>query len=337
MRPIKPALTILIALAGITNFGGLVYHQLTGKNPEITAEARRSGGRSGGGSFGRSSGSSSRSRSTGSSGGGSFNRSSSPSYNNSPGNTLIYVPGGGYSSGSGYNSDAYLMPLFMALVLIFVAAGAFWLVYQMIRAGGKALQQVPGLGNELDNEQVSIHVLQVALYAQAREVQQRLNQISLELDTESPEDLYTLFQETALALLRTPENWAYVWANVQKSNRTNAPGLFNQLSVQERTKFSHESLVNMAGRIRKMSPSLPDPSAAPAAYIVVTMLIGTAHDRPLFEQVRTHEQLTETLNKLVNMPPDFLLTYEVLWTPQDEADSLSSDEMLTEYANMIQI
>lgn len=349
MGIVKPALSILIILTGSTNLAELTHYQLTGRNLEPIAEARRSGGRSGGGSFGgarsRSSGSSSGSRSTGRSSGGSFNRSSSPNYSrpSSGNNTLIYVPGGGsrYSSDSdydsSYDSSPFLMSLFIVFVFIGVAAGAFWLIYQMIRAGGKAIQQLPIIGNELENEQVSIHLLQVALYAQAREVQDRLNQISLQLDTDNPEDLYTLFQETALALLRTPENWAYVFASTDKSNRTKAPKLFNELSLKERSKFSHETLVNRSGRIRQMSPSPANSSDAPAAYIVVTMLIGTAHDRPMFEEVRTHEQLQQTLNQLVNMPAEYLLTYEVLWTPQDPNDSLSSDEMLAHYGNMVQI
>jgi uncharacterized membrane protein len=70
---------------------------------------------------------------------------------------------------------------------------------------------------------------------------------------------------------------------------------------------------------------------------VVTLLVGTAHDKPLFNQIRTTEELTEILEKLASLSSDHLMVFELLWSPQDARDSLTYDELLTEYTEMVQI
>ena len=59
----------------------------------------------------------------------------------------------------------------------------------------KKNQALLGLGNDT----FTISKLQVALLAQAREVQARLTELSLDVDTDTPEGLMTLMQEAAIA------------------------------------------------------------------------------------------------------------------------------------------
>jgi uncharacterized membrane protein len=49
------------------------------------------------------------------------------------------------------------------------------------------------------------------------------------------------------------------------------------------------------------------------------------------------ETLKEALEKVASVRPDYLMTFELLWSPQVEADSLTYDELLTEYTDMLQI
>jgi uncharacterized membrane protein len=70
---------------------------------------------------------------------------------------------------------------------------------------------------------------------------------------------------------------------------------------------------------------------------VVTLLVGTAHDRPLFTEIRTVEALQTALQNLAAIPSEYLLVFELIWTPQDETDSLTYDELLTQYTDMVQI
>ena len=70
---------------------------------------------------------------------------------------------------------------------------------------------------------------------------------------------------------------------------------------------------------------------------MVTLLLGTADDRALFAKVHSIEELQEILEKLASIRDDYLMKFELLWSPQVENDSLTYDELLTEYTDMIQI
>jgi uncharacterized membrane protein len=193
-------------------------------------------------------------------------------------------------------------------------------------------------GGELENNTVTVSKVQVALLAQARETQLELNRIGTQIDTSTSEGLQELLQESVLALLRTPENWSHALGSSQTVKSLEAAeALFNQLAIAERSKFSVETLTNVGGNKKRYQEFKPDPDKGPASYIVVTLLVGTAHDQPLFQQIRTTEELKDVLQKLASLPADYLLVFELLWTPQEETDSFTYEELLTEYADMMQI
>jgi uncharacterized membrane protein len=344
MQTIKfPTLTTsLLILVLVNTFGSSILNnfQRSSKNSleavfNDRAEARRSGGRTGGGSFRRSpSPSNSPTRSNSS--------PIQPSQPRQGGNTIIapiFIPGsgGGYNNNSGgYNSGSSSDGSgFVILMVLLGIGGLGFLVYRvlkMMNVGGSGI-----IGSELDNNKVTISKLQVGLLAEARAIQQELVEISLDADTDTPEGLVLLLQEAAIALLRTPENWVYVSASSQSTNRDQAENLFNSLSVAERTKFSAETFVNVKGRVRTNQNYKADPDQDPAAYIVVTLLVGTEYDKPLFDKVNTRETLQKALEKMAGVSADALSVFELLWTPQSESDALTSDEMLTEYTDMVSI
>lgn len=361
MRSIKPYLLLISSLSTLALSLGVpkIANFSSNFNHNFEAQARRSGGRSGGGSFRSSPPSRSSGSSSGSSGSSrtisptpnynqpSYNRNYDPNYGRSGGNTIIapIVPffGGNGGGGNNNNSSGYVQPnsrqdsgfgIFVIIFVLLLGGISIFLLYRLFQnmAGGS---EVIGGGNrEIDNNRVSIHKLQIALLSQAREVQSRLTEISSTTETDTPEGLHSLMQESVVALLRTPENWAYVLASAEVSDRTQAEGIFNQLSITERSKFSEETLVNVGGRMRKSNTAIALADKDPAAYIVVTLLIGTAHDQPLFKEVKTQADLTQALNKIASISEDYLLTFELLWTPQAETDSITYDEMLSEYTDM---
>lgn len=302
------------------------------------AYARSSGGRSGGGSFGsRSSSSSSGSRSRSSLGRSSGSGSSSSSY----GRSSRYRSGYIYSSSG---SSAALDPVGAAIAAIVVILIFVFVVRRLLivtqSKNQPAINPINGgtSGNpELDNDIVTVSKLQIALLAEARSIQSQLSQASLSADTATPEGLVRLLQESTLALLRTPENWAYVSASSQAVHRHQAEQIFNRLSIEERSKLSAETLVNVGGRTSRQPLAHPDPTEDPAAYIVVTLLIGTEDDKRLFGEVWSKEELQQSLERIAAVPSNYLLKFELLWSPQTETDSLTYDELLSEYTTIVQI
>lgn len=309
------ALSLALFPVGEITFDLSSSSQLIGIKATSPADARRSGGRSGGGSF-RSSGSR-RSSSSGS------------SSNNSSSRSRTYYHHTTY--GSGYYGYGGISPTF--------AWGIFWIILTLFALmlvaavlNNASQQKSSKREREIDNKFVTVSQIQVALLAQAKSIQNQLSAVSLSIDPSTSEGLTQLLQESTLALLRSPENWQYVLASSQKCDRDRAEAIFNQLSIQQRSKFSAETLVNVAGRRSKQEQVT---SSDAAEYIIVTLLIGTAHDKPLFDTIRTTEALTQALETIAAIDPEYLLKFELLWTPQSETDSLTYVELLSEYADMV--
>lgn len=239
--------------------------------------------------------------------------------------------GGGYTTTVDRDSGLLSLILFGGLGFAFVAA---YLKAQSIRrsVGGSAIAP---LEDELQNNTMTVSKVQVALLAVAEDVPAALTTLSSEANTQTREGLYQLLQESVLLLLRNAESWSHVSAVSQTVHRLEqAEVLFNQLSITERSKFKVETLTHVGGKLYKQTFT-PPTDQDPAAYIVVTLLVGSAHDRPLFEGVRTEETLREALQNLAAIPPDYLMVFEVLWSPQASNDHLTYDEMLSEYASLI--
>jgi uncharacterized membrane protein len=313
-----------------------------------SAEAKSSAGRSGGGSFSRSSPSNSKPATSPS------NPSTPTRTNNNDRDSFSRTqPSGGGSTivapviinndpyRSGYNtpyvtsqsSTSNEMSWIVWLILLAIGGSITYFVIRFFFFRNKA----KGVGGDLGNETFTVSKLQVALLSQAREVQARLTELSLQVDTNTPEGLMTLMQESAIALIRTPENWTHVSTNSQSVKRDKAEELFTKTSLEERSKFSEETLVNVGGRRATRTAAIASLEKDPSAYIVVTMIIGTEHDKPLFGDIRNTQELRTALEAIASIPASHLLIFELLWSPQADSDSLTYDELLTEYSNMIQI
>jgi uncharacterized membrane protein len=298
-----------------------------------SAIARSSGGRSGGGSFRRSSPSF---------GGGSSRQSSpqrQPSYGGGGGYVPVPVPyGGGYGGyGGGYGYQSGIGNVFSSLLVLLILGGLgiggiMWFLPKMM--GRRASSAT----SEVDNNIFTVSKVQIALYAQARELQAALTELSLDVDTNSSEGLLRLLQESALAMLRNTEYWTHVSASSQIArDALEAEQMVNKLSIEQRRQLSTETLVNVGGSKQRSALKAPSPEEGPAAYIVVTFLVGTAHDKPLFDKIRSVEELKNTLEILAALPAQYLMTFELIWSPQDASDSLTDDELLTEYSDLVQI
>lgn len=292
------------------------------------AQAKRGGGRSGGGSFSspsRTPSRSSRSLNSDYSGGGYSSRRD------------VYI----VSGGSAYGYDAP-MPLFVFVIIFSILAIA---IISAIRSSINSTNSVnnainsanESTGNsEIENNIVTVSKIQVGLLATARGIQTDLSEYSLSADTQTPAGLAQLLQEAALALLRTQENWTHVSASSKTvRSREAAQTIFTQLSIGERSKFSSETLTNVNGIRRIKDNSQQDNE--PGSYIVVTLLIGTENDRPLFGDVYSAKELQQALARIAATPPEYLTVFELLWTPQSATESLTGDELLTEYTNLMQI
>ncbi|KAI3775884.1 hypothetical protein L1987_45641 [Smallanthus sonchifolius] len=156
----------------------------------------------------------------------------------------------------------------------------------------------------------SVLKLQVGLLGSGRTLQRDLNRIAEAADTSTPEGLSFVLQETTLALLRHPDYCISGYSSVDVKR-----------SVEE---------VNV-NNIRKQSATSQRSNGFRNEYIVITIIVaaGGVHKLP---SINSSAQLKEALQKLAAIPSSRIIAVEVLWTPQNENDTLSERELLEDYS-----
>lgn len=291
--------------------------------------AGRGGGRIGGGSFRAPARTSMPSRAPSSYGGGGG-----------------YYPGGGggYYPGGGFGFPLVWGPTFLVgggfgglfSILIFLSIAGF--IVRSFRSAGQTED------NGYSTPNISIAKVQVGLLASARDLQADLQRLGETADTSSTAGLTQVLQETTLSLLRHPEYWVYGGTEISQAGLTSAEAQFNRLALAERSKFGEETLSNVNNQLRQASARaalagtdvggvLTQSEQQPGEYIVVTLLVATQGNLKL-PTINTSDDLRQAVSQIGSVSSDQLLALEVLWTPQMEGDTLSADEMLSEYPSL---
>lgn len=301
--------------------------------PIDPAQAAGSAGRMGGSGFGRAAG-----RSFGGGASSFAGRSSMRAPPVRSGTTINVVPSYGYRSvffpGYGYGGYGlgYGFFGFSSLFnLIFLGTMAYFVVnfVQGIMSGGSSADGYDGYAGASTG---SVAKVQIGLLGLARNVQKDLEQIASKADTDSPEGLHFVLQETVLALLRNPEYCVYGSASaMQGMNLERTEDRFNSESMSERGKFSSETLVNFGGVSKTGRAGQVDYGTN--ELIVVTLLVATEGNLRV-PDVRDAASMRETLQKLGGVRRDDLLAVEVLWTPQAEGDTFTQAEVVRDYPTL---
>ncbi|WP_373544072.1 DUF1517 domain-containing protein [Chamaesiphon sp.] len=307
---IKPLVKSLVAV-------GLVLTLVISQTGD--ALAARSGGRIGGGSF--------RAPSRG------YSSPSGGSYGNRGGG---YYPGGGFSPffflpfiGGGGGGGLFSL-------LIMVAVGGFLLNTFRRVAGGDSFE-----GGDVYNPQVSIAQIQVGLLADARSVQSKLDQLAETVNADTATGRMHLLQETSLELLRHPEYWTYAKTSTQQTKLDRAEAVFNQLSLNERGKFTTETLSKVNNQLRQADSNaalnstgeLATVEQERAEYIIVTLLVAATRSLEL-PKINGEADLRQALQTLGSLDASAIVAIEAIWTPQANGDALTTDDILAYYPDL---
>jgi uncharacterized membrane protein len=281
-------------------------------------------------------------RSGGRIGGGSFRMPSSRTYaprTNMPSSGGYYAP---YGGGFGF---PFLLPLWgfgggfgglFGIIIFFTMANFLVQTFRRVTSG--ETEEV----SYSSNPSVSVTRLQVGLLAQARDLQPELNRIAETADTNSSEGRSEVLQEASLALLRHPEYWVYAGGGTQQAKLNSAESQFNRLSLAERSKFSEETLSNVNNQLKAVLSQEAlsgedNPtrliSEGPGEYIIVTLLAATLGKCEI-PAINSADDLRQALRQIGSLPSEQLLAIELLWTPQAEGDTLTSDDLFAEYPDL---
>jgi len=180
---------------------------------------------------------------------------------------------------------------------------------------------------------LSVAKVQVGLLASARDLQRDLERIASRADTSSSRGLHYVLQETVLALMRNPDYCVYGFAKsgVERSG-DDAESRFNKLSLEERGKFQKETRVNVAGRTSTGSLGTGVSSSAPISELIVVTIIVAAEGRlRVPKKVTSRTELNEAPTTLGSVPAEDVLAVEVLWTPEEEGDYFTQQDLALDY------
>ncbi len=257
--------------------------------------------------------------------------------------------GGGYGrGGGGFYPGGGLSPLFWFLPFSGGGGGLFSLLI-MVAVGGFLLQtfrRVTGgdsFEGDVYNPQVAIAEIQVGLLADARSVQSKLNQLAETVNTDTASGRMHLLQETSLELLRHPEYWTYAKTSTQQAKLDRAEGVFNQLSLNERGKFTTETLSKVNNQLRQAdaNPILNSTGELTtvaqeqerAEYIIVTLLVAATRSLDL-PKINGEADLRQALQTLGSVDASAIVAIEAIWTPQANGDALTTDDILAYYPDL---
>ena len=101
--------------------------------------------------------------------------------------------------------------------------------------------------------------------------------------------------------------------------------------MAERGKFERETLSNFGGRTNR---SVHKASGDGMNELIVVTVIAAIDGKVTPAPVNDVQGLKENLTLLGSVPADRLLALEVLWTPQDENDYFTKDELVTDYPTL---
>lgn len=237
---------------------------------------------------------------------------SAPYYAPSPFGGVYVGPAVGVGVGAG-SSFFFILVGFLAFVLV---SG-----FLSDRSEGSVLTAA---------DKTTVLKLQVGLLGMGRTLQKDLNRIAEVADTSTSEGLHYVLTETTLALLRHPDYCISAYSSVDvKRGIEDGEKRFNQLSIEEREKFDEETLVNV-NNIKRQSTRSQRANGFSNEYIVITILAAAEGEHKL-PSINGSGNLKDALQKLGSIPSSKLLAVEVLWTPQNENDTLSERELLEDY------
>ncbi|GJP43871.1 hypothetical protein CLOM_g3273 [Closterium sp. NIES-68] len=275
-------------------------------------------------------------------GGGGFSASRMRSYAPPPSS----VPRGGYSSYAAPPVVPFFAPspfFFFGPSVAFGGGGGGGGIFNLLLIGIAiwfVSQSVMGFLSQSAEEDVwqetqrsSVVRLQVGLLGTARRLQRDLDRIADRADASTPEGLHYILQETVLALLRNPDYCIYGFSSSEVNNDSYAgEAAFNRMSMEERSKFKEETLVNVDGMRRRVVRN-PSQNRMNSEYIVVTVL-AAAEGTFRLPEIKSASDLREALTRLGSVPADELQAVEVLWTPQDDEDTLTERDLLSDFPRL---
>jgi uncharacterized membrane protein len=156
-------------------------------------------------------------------------------------------------------------------------------------------------------------------------------------DETDTDHIAELVSDVALALLRRESDWISGASEIVKTtDEDKADDAFTQISLKERAKVERETVNVIANTDRSdargAEGKLEDIGRSTVAVVTLILALEGA-TLPQVKDIKTLREALTTLGSISST--DSLMAAEVMWTPEEEYDSLTPQEVNLEYPALI--
>lgn len=183
---------------------------------------------------------------------------------------------------------------------------------------------------------VDLAIVSVALDARARSyVQRRLDAIAESAELDNPLGRARALRQTLDVLRASRGSWAYgVVRDTVPMDPEHAEPSFTRVVADYRARYRDElRRADAGGSVARVAGSYRMRTDEGEGLVVVTLALarwGTFPDT----QASGLEAIEHALARVAEITPDELVAFEVIWSPADDADRMSSHELETIYPEL---
>jgi uncharacterized membrane protein len=181
---------------------------------------------------------------------------------------------------------------------------------------------------------VDVTVLRVAIDGRARKfVQRELKVIADQYDTATAMGRAGMLSEVATLLRRTRDAWVYGGA-VNEPMRTigETKPAYDRFVDDARSRFQYETISNVQGqRTTLAGPDITPHSFEGEGLILVTLIIAARTQLYTVAFIRDGQDLSNALEALAYLSAEQLVAVDIVWSPSEENDRMSSMELEARY------
>jgi uncharacterized membrane protein len=165
-----------------------------------------------------------------------------------------------------------------------------------------------------------------------------LDRLSRTSKTDSRMGIQNLSSQVALELLRRKSSIVSASSRYKHfGDRNKAQRDFNELSIQERGKFEQETVSKYGGvDYSNGSNGKSSPSGSKATMAVITIMLAIDGDSTKIPTMNSIKDVEDALSKIAanTKIDDCLQGAEILWTPEDQSETLSLREVVADYPEL---
>lgn len=278
-------------------------------------------------------------QSTGSSfGGGSFGGGSSSWSGGSSswgGSSSSWSSGSSYSSGGG-SAD----PVFVILMVVFLV-GSVVIKAMVKNAGGNSMfhsgPSTYGAPRQSFVANVDVTSLMIAIDARARSrLQAKLDEMAKSGNTSSAAGRRQLLAAAISAIEAERAAWVYVGSHdARPAPPPQAEQTFTRMTGDLRSRFRHELIRNVEGAVdQRDGPEMKARAEEGEGLCVVSFVVAAKRTLADLDGIADPSRFRTALRVLRSLSVSELVAFEVIWSPSDDSDRMSSAELEVLYSEM---